>query len=65
MTLPDTDRVRYQLSRPIVRELLALAMIIVGLVGLITIAASYDWRLAAGVVCLALISIGLTVGIER
>lgn len=65
MTLPETDSNRYPSAPPYRRDLVALVCIVVAVVGLVAIAWTIDWRLAAAVVCLAVLGVGIVVGIDR
>jgi hypothetical protein len=65
VTLPQTEQQHPQPVNRTRRDLLAVAMIAVGVIGLLAVTATVDWRLPAAVVCVAVAAGGVALGLDR
>lgn len=62
MAIPDFDN---QTARRTGRDLAAVALIVLGLGGLLVVAVSWDWRAVLALVSLIAIAAGVTLGLDR
>lgn len=65
MTLPETGSTRHPPTSLYARDVVALVCILASLAGLMALAWTVDWRLAAAIPCLVLLGAGVVVGIDR
>lgn len=70
MSLPDVDdRPRYvaprTVDRAVLREMVGALLVVLGVIGLGTIAYVVDWRVGAAYTCVGLIASGVLLALDR